>query len=994
MDGPLGHPILKLAEYDLKRLSAQLYILTAILVLSTSCLVSEATAECSSRAISQVSSLEIAQEIAANCPNSASVQHATGLRLARAGRHSEALECLEAAARLAPKDLSYRTDLIVVLCWAGRYQDAMLEYRKLPSSYHGPIYLYRNAAQAAYNQNDFSLAYRLYGEWQKRDPDDNLALRGLIFSICKLGRYQEGRDCLARAVSTHPELQKEAKLLSFYMLCAQKRFWDAYMLLCEIRNQGEDATIWFDVWETAVTSASPKAISDLVRDMSTKDAPLKDRFLIAALRGRHETALDLAQQVDTTEQRAWPMRYRAWLGWSFFKRGKTEESIAVYEKMLQDSRKNRPARIGIVYCLASQGEYNRAHAVLKELMAEAPGDVDTLFALAFWHEKKKEFLDAVLTYEKILDIKPRNHNARKLRLRALSDLGLPSLSIEQIGELKSDIQFSSDLELDEAAYFLRWELAEDAIATERPLLLSQPDNRRALFDYMLALRQQEYYSEVKKEYEELLKKGIVPSYWVIEAAADAYLEQDDPEKAVELYRRILEQHPKSFKARMGLFYALQELRQWRSAWDLLGDIDQDTSPGRKAGRRFIPNWRKYEVGIARGWLLAYENRLQEAETYFKELNSSAPANTGIRTGLGHVYMWRGWPRLALEELSIAISRNPNEIGAVNGKAIVMNELGFETDARNLASALYEQYPQNRHVQRLITELDVDDMREMVTDIVIDLEDDDSSDLYFRTEVNEKIAPQWRIYQYILLQNVEYRGRSEAYRRIGLGLRHRFNPEWYWEEDVSFDFWDHADFGISTSFTYTPDDYWAIEASYDTYSTNMPLRARAAGADSDEVSLGITYRESEWRAYSLSFNTMDFSDGNRRNSGLVQYEQGLWVKGDWMARLYLDCYASHNSKEDMDYFNPHRDMSISATHMLQGTHYRHFGKSFVQRLFLTAGGYYQEGHGTHTIGAIRYEQDFSFSFRSVFLWGATLARRVYDGDPATALSLYLTFKYRF
>jgi hypothetical protein len=114
---------------------------------------------------------------------------------------------------------------------------------------------------------------------------------------------------------------------------------------------------------------------------------------------------------------------------------------------------------------------------------------------------------------------------------ALSDLGLPSLAIEQIGELESDIQFYSDLELDEAAYFLRWELAEDAIAIERPLLLSQPDNRRVLFDYMLALRQQEYYSEVKKEYEELMEKGIVPPYWVIEAAADSYLEQDDPDGA-------------------------------------------------------------------------------------------------------------------------------------------------------------------------------------------------------------------------------------------------------------------------------------------------------------------------------------------------------------------------------------------------------------------------------------------------------------------------------
>ncbi len=969
--------------------------MTVLLALSIFCLVSDAAAQCLPEAIYQSPSMADAEKIAAGCGESAPVQHAIGLRLARAGRYGTALKRLESAIRLAPNELSYKTDLIVVLCWAGEYKEALIKYDRLPSLFQGPPYLYRNVAHAAYDQNNFSLACRLYKHVLKEIPGDFEGLKGLIFSLCKLERYQECEKELTPLMRAHPKLRHEAVFLSFYVLCAQERFWEAYTLWRKVGPEsGYNSKKWFDAWQVSIRSASQDTIADLMREMSTNDAPLKDRFLISAFEGGYPAALDLAQQADAHEQRAWPTSYRNWLGWCFFKQGETEKSFAVYKKILDDSPKNRQARIGLVYCFSTFGDFDQAHAVLDGLLTEAPEDFEILFALAYWQEKKKEFLDAVLTYEKILKIKPRNHNARKLRLMALSDLGLPSLAIEQIGELKSDTQFYSDLELDEAAYFLRWKLAGDAIAIERPLLLSQPGNQRALFDYILALRQQEHYSEVKKEYEKLLEKGIVPSYWVIEAAADAYLEQDDPEKAVELYRRILEQHPKSFKARMGLFYALQELRQWRSAWDLLGDIDQNTSPGHKAGRRFIPNWQKYEVGIARGWLLAYENRLQEAETYFKDLNSSAPANTGIRTGLGHVYMWRGWPRLALEELSIAISRNPNEIGAVNGKAIVMNELGFETDARNLASALYEQYPQNRHVRRLITELDVDDMRESVTDIVIGIEDDNSGDLYFRTEVNEKIAPQWRIYQYILLQNVEYRGRSEAYRRIGLGLRHRFNPEWYWEEEVSFDFWDHADFGLSTSFTYTPDDYWILEASYDTYSTNMPLRARAAGADSDEVSLGITYRESEWRAYSLSLNTMDFSDGNRRNSGLAQYEQGLWVKGDWMARLYLDCYASHNSKEDMDYFNPHQDMSISATHMLQGTHYRHFGKSFVQRLFLTAGGYYQEDYGTHTIGAIRYEQDISFSFRSVFLWGVTLARRVYDGDPATALSLYLTFKYRF
>ena len=72
-----------------------------------------------------------------------------------------------------------KTDLIVVLCWAGEYKEALIKYDRLPSLFQGPPYLYRNVAHAAYDQNNFSLALRLYKHVLKEIPGDFESLKGL-----------------------------------------------------------------------------------------------------------------------------------------------------------------------------------------------------------------------------------------------------------------------------------------------------------------------------------------------------------------------------------------------------------------------------------------------------------------------------------------------------------------------------------------------------------------------------------------------------------------------------------------------------------------------------------------------------------------------------------------------------------------------------------------------------------------------------------------------
>jgi biofilm PGA synthesis protein PgaA len=182
--------------------------------------------------------------------------------------------------------------------------------------------------------------------------------------------------------------------------------------------------------------------------------------------------------------------------------------------------------------------------------------------------------------------------------------------------------------------------------------------------------------------------------------------------------------------------------------------------------------------------------------------------------------------------------------------------------------------------------------------------------------------------------------------------------------------------------------------YDTFSTDVPLRARVLGIEADKLGGGVRYRESEWREYNLSLSRLDFSDGNNRDQALLGYEQGLYVKNNWRMRLFLDLYTSRNTRDDAPYFNPEYDLSVSATHMTEYTHWRIYNRAFLQRLFLSIGAYKQKNYNTAPIWSIRYEHDHDFSDTQALLLGATVARNVYDGEPVHSYALYLTYRGRF
>jgi len=121
---------------------------------------------------------------------------------------------------------------------------------------------------------------------------------------------------------------------------------------------------------------------------------------------------------------------------------------------------------------------------------------------------------------------------------------------------------------------------------------------------------------------------------------------------------------------------------------------------------------------------------------------------------------------------------------------------------------------------------------------------------------------------------------------------------------------------------------------------------------------------------------------------------LLVRHDWKMRLFLDAYFSRNSLQDVPYFNPDHDMSVSVTHLTEQTLRRIYHKVFVHRLFVTMGIYSQSSYSPALIGSIRYQQEHEFSDTLGLLWGLTAARQVYDGEAVHSYSVDLSLRGRF
>src|SRR5690606_2695753 len=149
-------------------------------------------------------------------------------------------------------------------------------------------------------------------------------------------------------------------------------------------------------------------------------------------------------------------------------------------------------------------------------------------------------------------------------------------------------------------------------------------------------------------------------------------------------------------------------------------------------------------------------------------------------------------------------------------------------------------------------------------------------------------------------------------------------------------------GFRASAALDLNDQWQIGASGELRSRQTPLRALLNDISSDSAALWVRWRANERREWRLTLTPTRFSDGNRRISMLLSGQEQLYTAPRAHLDLGFEAYASHNTEENVPYFNPRSDFMLLPTLNLTHTLYRHYENELEQRFTLGAGMYSQKG----------------------------------------------------
>jgi len=145
-----------------------------------------------------------------------------------------------------------------------------------------------------------------------------------------------------------------------------------------------------------------------------------------------------------------------------------------------------------------------------------------------------------------------------------------------------------------------------------------------------------------------------------------------------------------------------------------------------------------------------------------------------------------------------------------------------------------------------------------------------------------------------------------------------------------------------------------------------LRAHADGIAASRLGLGVGYRWHESCAIGMTASTMDFEDGNRRDTWTAAWTRRMVTGPIYKLDARLDLYASSNSLPAVlaNYFNPSRDRSLSLTLENEWLNFR------------------------------RYEQAYAPHDRLSLLAGVSKTWRPFDGARVSLDNVYLTADWRF
>nr|WP_318381398.1 poly-beta-1,6 N-acetyl-D-glucosamine export porin PgaA [uncultured Enterobacter sp.] len=704
---------------------------------------------------------------------------------------------------------------------------------------------------------------------------------------------------------------------------------------------------------------------------------------------------------------------------------KWNESLAVWENVLREEPNDTDARTGWIMTLADARRNEQAVSEARLWAEREPGpDREALLAYAYNAQGKN--WDALLAASQAEELDPQNKSVKPTLLAAMAANQLSGPAVAMTATDPQPDALKRRLQLDEAAQTVRasftptrndderFLVADKALAQYGGLIAAwkdtpsaQNDVRRARIDRLGALVVRHRTADAISEYESLSADGQpVPDYakrWV----ASAYLSERQPEKAEEMLEAIyfprgpLPVSPLTMDDQQDLFYARLDNDHLDEAKDQVDMLAKESPYLRSVYGSPTPQPND-------SWLLAqqmqteYEiasNDLPAAETHAEKLARTGSGNQALRITYASVLLARGLPREAERELKLAEVIEPSNLVLERQQAYNALELQEWRQAKELTDDVAARSPEDFGTRRLQRLMDVHNKAELrisgTQGITSDSPISGKHDFTLNSAIySPPINENWRLFTGFNFATGEFEEGKGISRDLGAGAEWTARDYWAEMEVSGRSYGDGQKIGGRLSGWHDFNDNWRLGGSAERLSRNTPLRALRNGVYANGGDLYLRWRKNERREYSLSFAAAHYSDGNDRIEYGLSGQERLWTTPRFTLDFTPGISGSTNTKENVPYYNPKRDLSVvpglSAEHVIA----RHYDTVWKQQIVAGAGAYWQKGYSSGAITQIGYGQRIQWN--NVVDAGVMVSwdKRPYDGKRERNIGLAFDLNVRF
>ncbi len=702
------------------------------------------------------------------------------------------------------------------------------------------------------------------------------------------------------------------------------------------------------------------------------------------------------------------------------------QALEYYQELINRDANALDPVLGKTLTLTDAQKFDEAQIQLSILRQQYPNNADVYRAMSYLGQQSKQPVMVIDANTRLLEINNHDVDAARALIIAAREAGATKQAVALAVQYPkaADQTEISKINNDSAAQHIAWGQLNTKISAQRfadtdkallkldeacrcdwnglDLSSDKPNagtNRNLLFDRILALRDRYRMQDVITHYQQLINAKIDPPAYVLTAAGDAYLYQRMPEEALKAYESSLIKDPTNTQTKFSQFYALIELERHEQATKLIDELSQSFAAYRNRPKNPVIRVEdnKLDADSKAYYVRAYGDDLETAELNFQALNNVGPMNSSVQLALGEIWRGRGWLERAEQRFYEVNKDHPDQILPRVNLANMHLDIRDWQLAETEIQPLVAEYPENLTVQALNQRWNLHNKYQLTMDGF----NTKSAGSVFGNRsqgLNAVLYSKPIDYNYRAFVSTQYDHATfpEGNGRVlypGVGLEYT-NRDWRLSGQISQA--SLSEIGVSTTLTadYRMNDNWNFASSLDINSSQMPLRGLRVGTSGDLISASSTYRWSDLTRATAGVNYMKMDDGNQRQSLSLTLDRRLITKPHYKLTTHLRMDTSRNSERNVIYFNPSRDMEVSAILDNEWLLWRRYDRSFGHRLQLGVGEYWQQSFGSNTTWLISYEQQFKWDNRFGIDYGVSRTQHAYDGTNEFFTQLFARLNLLF